>query len=93
MAHYTGTLLDGDKFDSSRDRGKEFTFTLGRGNVIKGWDEGFATMRKGERAMLRCRADYAYGSRGAGDKIGPNATLDFDAELIDFRVPKKEKEV
>jgi FK506-binding protein 4/5 len=54
-AHYTGTLDDGTKFDSSRDRGKEFKFTIGKGQVIKGWDQGFATMKKGEKAILRCR--------------------------------------
>ena len=90
IAHYTGTLDDGTEFDSSRKRGKEFIFTLGRGNVIKGWDIGFASMRKGEKAILRCRSDYAYGSSGQG-KIPANATLNFDVELINFRDKKKEK--
>lgn len=55
IAHYTGTLDDGTQFDSSRTRGKEFVFVIGKGNVIKGWDKGFATMKKGEKAILRCR--------------------------------------
>jgi hypothetical protein len=82
-AHYTGTLDDGTKFDSSRDRNKEFKFVIGIGQVIKGWDQGFLSMKKGERAILRCRADYAYGSSGVGP-IPPNATLNFDCELIGF---------
>jgi peptidylprolyl isomerase len=90
-AHYTGTLQDRSVFDSSRTRGKEFKFTLGQGNVIKGWDQGFASMRKGEQAILRCRADYAYGDSGAGDKIPAGATLDFDVELLGFGPKKKEK--
>lgn len=89
QAHYTGTLLDGSKFDSSRDRGKVFEFTIGRGEVIKGWDKGFASMSKGEKAILRCRSDYAYGASGQGT-IPANATLDFDVELIDFFPKKKE---
>jgi FKBP-type peptidyl-prolyl cis-trans isomerase 2 len=60
-AHYTGTLEDGSKFDSSVDRGQVFSFTIGQGQVIKGWDQGFATMKKGEKAVLKCRSDYAYG--------------------------------
>lgn len=90
VAHYTGTLEDGTTFDSSRTRGKEFVFQLGCGNVIKGWDQGFAAMKKGECAILRCRSDYAYGNRGQGT-IPANATLNFDVELIDFRPKKKEK--
>ncbi len=89
VAHYTGTLEDGSKFDSSRDRGTEFKFKLGKGQVIKGWDVGFASMKKGEKAILKCREDYAYGSRGQG-KIPANATLDFDVELIDFHPHTKE---
>ena len=68
-AHYTGTLLDGTKFDSSRDRGTPFKFTIGQGQVIKGWDVGFASMTIGEKAILRCRHDYAYGAMGSPPKI------------------------
>jgi peptidylprolyl isomerase len=89
VAHYTGTLDDGTVFDSSRERGQTFKFTIGRGQVIKGWDQGFAAMRKGEKAILRCRSDYAYGKGGQG-KIPPNATLNFDVELISFGPKKKE---
>eukprot|EP00607_Mallomonas_marina_P009819 CAMPEP_0182418750 /NCGR_PEP_ID=MMETSP1167-20130531/3126_1 /TAXON_ID=2988 /ORGANISM="Mallomonas Sp, Strain CCMP3275" /LENGTH=484 /DNA_ID=CAMNT_0024593109 /DNA_START=95 /DNA_END=1552 /DNA_ORIENTATION=+ len=90
VAHYTGTLDDGSKFDSSRDRGKEFKFTVGTGNVIKGWDIGFASMKKGEKAILKCRADYAYGDKATGT-IPPGSTLTFDVELISFGPKKKEK--
>lgn len=90
IAHYTGTLTNGEKFDSSRDRNKPFEFTIGQGQVIKGWDQGFATMKKGEKAILRCRSDYAYGKGGSG-KIPPDATLNFDVELLDFHPKKKEK--
>lgn len=89
-AHYTGTLEDGSVFDSSRDRGKTFKFVLGNGSVIKGWEKGFATMRKGEKAILRCRSDYAYGKRAQG-KIPADATLNFDVELLNFGPKKKEK--
>ncbi len=88
-AHYTGTLDDGSVFDSSRTRGKVFKFTIGKGQVIKGWDEGFASMKKGEKALLRCRSDYAYGESGQGS-IPAGATLTFDVELIDFRPKKRE---
>jgi len=84
QAHYTGTLLDGTKFDSSVDRGQEFVFTLGVGQVIKCWDEGFSALERGQKAILNCPADYAYGKRGAGGLIPPNATLKFEVELIDF---------
>eukprot|EP01004_Peranema_trichophorum_P003384 NODE_2377_length_1599_cov_137.104336_g2043_i0.p1 GENE.NODE_2377_length_1599_cov_137.104336_g2043_i0~~NODE_2377_length_1599_cov_137.104336_g2043_i0.p1 ORF type:complete len:476 (+),score=123.59 NODE_2377_length_1599_cov_137.104336_g2043_i0:58-1428(+) len=82
--HYTGTLEDGTEFDSSRGRGEPFTFKLGEGQVIKGWDEGVKTMKKGERAILKCTSEYAYGERGSPPKIPPNATLNFDVELISW---------
>ena len=90
-AHYTGTLLDGTKFDSSVDRGTPFKFTLGQGRVIKGWDQGFATMKKGEKAVLTCAPEYAYGANGSPPKIPPNSTLKFEVELLGFGPKKKEK--
>ena len=82
--HYVGTLEDGSKFDSSRDRSETFKFTLGTGNVIKGWDQGVKTMKKGEIAQFKIRGDYAYGERGSPPKIPANATLIFDIELISW---------
>ena len=67
--HYTGTLQNGKKFDSSRDRGSPLDFKLGQGQVIKGWDEGVAQLSKGERAKLICSPDYAYGSQGVGGGV------------------------
>ena len=85
QVHYTGTLSsDGKKFDSSRDRDQRFSFNIGRGNVIRGWDEGVATFRKGERSILRCSADYGYGADGQPPHIPPGAELDFDVELFSW---------
>jgi len=82
VVHYTGTLEDGSKFDSSRDRGVPFKFKIGKGEVIKGWDQGVAQMSVGQRAKLICSPDFAYGSRGHPGIIPPNATLIFDVELL-----------
>jgi len=81
--HYVGTLAsNGSKFDASRDRGKPFQFTIGVGQVIKGWDEGVKEMSLGEKANLKISSDYGYGAAGAGSRIPPNADLNFEVELL-----------
>jgi len=91
--HYTGTLLDGTKFDSSKDRNQPFEFKLGKGQVIKGWDTGVATMKKGERAVLTCKPEYAYGKAGSPPKIPANATLQFEVDLIDWEEDETKENV
>lgn len=83
--HYTGYLLDGRKFDSSVDRREPFTFVIGYGQVIKGWDEGVEGMKIGGKRKLIIPADLAYGKRGIGSTIPPNAELVFDVELLDVK--------
>ncbi len=84
-AHYHGTLLTGQKFDSSYDKGRPLTFRVGTGEVIKGWDEAFAHMKRGERRTLVVPWWLAYGREGRPPRIPPQATLVFEVELVDFR--------
>jgi peptidylprolyl isomerase len=86
-AHYTGWLKSGQKFDSSHDRGQPLVFPIGRGQVIKGWDEGVAMMRVGGKRKLVIPAHLAYGDRGAGGVIPGGATLIFEVELVGINTP------
>ncbi len=89
VMHYTGWLFNdgvkGEKFDSSVDRGQPFTFAIGTGQVIQGWDEGVASMKVGGKRTLIIPPELGYGARGAGGVIPPNATLIFDVELLDVK--------
>jgi peptidylprolyl isomerase len=88
--HYVGTLnADGSKFDSSRDRPGTFDFDVGNGRVIRGWDVGILTMKKNEKAILRCSSEYGYGDRGSPPKIPGGAVLDFEVELFSWKIPPK----
>ncbi|KAF8337691.1 hypothetical protein F5887DRAFT_890467 [Amanita rubescens] len=83
--HYVGTLHDGKKFDSSRDRNEPFETKIGVGKVIRGWDEGVPQLSLGQKAILTISADYAYGARGYPPIIPPNSTLQFEVELLEIK--------
>ncbi len=83
--HYVGTLLNGTEFDSSRKHGKPFTFTLGKGQVIRGWDQGVAGMKVGGKRKLVIPPSLAYGERGMGSAIPPSSTLNFEVELVEIK--------
>ncbi|XP_072910071.1 peptidyl-prolyl cis-trans isomerase FKBP5-like [Hemitrygon akajei] len=85
FVHYTGTLQNGSKFDSSRDRNEQFVFDLGKGQVLKAWDLGVASMKKGEICQLICKPNYAYGTAGSPPEVPSNSTLLFEIELLDFK--------
>ena len=85
FVHYTGRLLNGVVFDSSLERKEPFKFKLGTSAVIKGWDVGVATMRKGEKCLLTCQPEYAYGEQGSPPKIPGNTTLQFEVELLNWQ--------
>ena len=87
--HYAGKFTDGNQFDSSYSRNRPFTFEIGKGNVIKCWEEAFMYLSKGMKAQIFCPSDYAYGSSGAGRIIPANADLIFDVELIDINPTEK----
>lgn len=90
--HYVGTLLDGSKFDSSRDRPGFFEFSVGVGQVIKGWDQGIVTMHKGEKCLLAARSDYAYGDAGHPPTIPGGATLIFEVELFGWKEVRRNRD-